>query len=60
MTEYGSWDESKGRIADKLDLHEEYLKAIRDNGTWLLRVGIGGLLTLVGHAIMSYLQMTAN
>lgn len=60
MPEYSSWEESRGRIEDRFKRVEESLQAIRENGVWLLRVGVGALITLVGHAIVSFLQMTAK
>lgn len=60
MPEYTSWEESRGRIEDRFARMEESLKAIKDNGVWLLRVGVGALITLIGHAIVSFIQMGAK
>lgn len=57
MTEFSTWEESKGRIADRLDLHTADLKAIKDNTSRLVWIGITAFLTLLGHAVMSYIQM---
>lgn len=57
MPEYDKWEEARGRIEDRFERVEESLEAIRDNGKWLLRVGVGALLTLIGHMIVSFIQM---
>lgn len=58
MPEYESWEESRGRIEDRFERIEETLKAIRDNSVWLIRLGVGALITLVGHMIVSFIQMS--
>lgn len=60
MSDYGSWEESRGRIEDRLKRNEETMKAILQNGVWLLRLLVGAILGLAGHAVLSYLQIAAK
>lgn len=58
MPEYDKWEEARGRIEDRFERVEASLTAIRDNGVWLLRIGVGALVTLLGHMIVSFIQMS--
>lgn len=57
MPEYTSWEESRGRIEDRFEHIEKILDAILRNMGKLLWVGIGALVTLLVHALVSFIQM---
>lgn len=57
---YSSWEESRGRIEDRFDRIEKSLDRISVNVEKLVWVGLIAFLTLLGHAIVSYLQMHGN
>lgn len=64
MPDYTSWEESKGRIEDRFERLEERLEAVLgvisrnvERLVWLILTAILGL---VGHAVVSYIQMAAK
>lgn len=57
MPEYGRWEESKGRIDDRFQRIEKTLESINGNTSKLIWIGLTAFLTLLGHVVVSYLQM---
>lgn len=59
MSEYTSWEESRGRIADRFDRQDKALESISRNVEKLVWLIVTAILGLAGHAILSYIQMSA-
>lgn len=66
MSEDDNWSEARGRVEEKFARFddrvariEKALERISDNSVWLIRLGVAALVTLAGHALVSYIQMSA-
>lgn len=57
MPEYSSWEESRGRIEDRFEHIEKLLDSILSNLGKLIWLGVGAIVTLLSHAIISFIQM---
>ena len=57
VPEYDTWESSRGRIEDRFEHIEKSLDAIRASASKLVWIGITAFLALVGHAIVSFIQM---
>lgn len=60
----GDWPQERGRIEerfarfdDRIGHIEKALDKIKDNSTWLMRLAVGAFLTLLGHVLLSFIQM---
>lgn len=60
MPEYSSWEESRGRIEDRFEHIEKTLDRISANAAKLVWIGITAFLTLLGHAVISFIQMAGK
>lgn len=50
-------DERFMRVDDRIQRIEKTQERISENIVWLVRLGVGALLTLAAHALVSFIQM---